>query len=593
MGKRSGSEDGDLKIPDLIKPAIKSVIVVLIAGISLAFNPWGYNLFIIPKLYLLINLTSLLLVLFLVFLIFSGKIYLPPKRVTIMLALFIALLAISTFNSVLPRISFIGKMPRYEGLLTWFFYIVLFYVGYVFIDKDSDRKHIFWAIALATLTISVYGIFQALGFDVVKWRPGLAAGRIRSTLGNPATLGAYLSLVLPFISSQLLQKKTGIKSRFFISVVIISGIAALIMTGSRGAWFGFMIASAFLFFKYYADKRKRLWLVLAVLILSAVFIFTFFKLESKRGTAYGRIILWKQTSKAIIDKPIFGWGAETFQYIFPRYMSKEYEQNVTRKTIIDNAHNLFLHNSVSNGVVSSIALIAFLIMVFQIMYKDADKNKSNGLYLNGVLAGAIGYIISLQFHFSTIAVSSAFWILLGVGLRASRNINNHALFQIKKYYFLIIVGIFSFIFWFFASINTAKAILADMELRSGLAKSVQGEVPETLLRLLQAEKMQPMEEYYALTTGQVLLQVGEKTQSSSLVEAAGEAFKRALELNPLNEYTLLGLADVEYLKWTETGRQEHLTRAKKLYQKILGNDPNFTEVKQKLKRLNFYGLKDL
>ncbi|MCK4268382.1 MAG: O-antigen ligase family protein, partial [Actinomycetia bacterium] len=328
-----------------LKFSTKLTLIILVGGVTLAINPQGYNLFVLPKAYLLLNLSLVAIGAAILHIILGGSFRFPPITVTLAALSFLVVSGLATINSVLPRLSFFGKMPRYEGFLTLVLYTALFFLAANYFDSKEDRKHLYWAIAGITVVVSVYAVFQGFGFDFIKWDLGLASSRARSFTGNAATLGAFMALTLPFIASPLLLVSSvanSEKAKVFVWAILILGVSAAVLTRSRGAWLALLAAGLFILFRRLQGRRKAqtlswkkitLSLVLAVGLLISV-VYSFLYIEFERGTASGRLVLWERTIKGIEAKPVLGWGPETFQYTFPEHTNQQFEDQVTRKTII-------------------------------------------------------------------------------------------------------------------------------------------------------------------------------------------------------------------------------------------------------------------
>lgn len=101
------------------------------------------------------------------------------------------------------------------------------------------------------------------------------------------------------------------------------------------------------------------------------------------------------------------------------------------------------------------------------------------------------------------------------------------------------------------------------------------------MSLIEAETLHPGEAYYPFITGQIMIEIGEEQHSARLLTEAKKAFNRALDINPIDEYTLLGLADVEYDLWKINKTKKNLNKAISLYQRILKKDQFFSEARVK------------
>jgi len=557
----------------------KLLLLALFLGIALAFNPYGFNLFVLPKLYLLLNLVLLLLAITVFSLSQGTYLKLPPFKITMSLTLFFFLAALATFASITPQISLLGKMPRYEGLITWLAYLILFFLVFT-LFKDSDLTALFWLIVSLVLITSVYALFQFLELDFIKWNQNFALRRVWATFGNATTFGAFLVLVLPIIFSYLTAAPQK-RCKWLVLLTFMLGILSLLLTRSRSAWLGFLVGFAWLLFSKEQVKVKKYSLLFMFTLLILAFFMLSIKIEHQRQTASGRIILWQQSVKLITARPVLGWGPETFQFAFPPYISKEYEQKVSRKTIIDNAHNLFLHSAASFGLPATVVLMLAFFFIFK------QLALSQNFFNKGIASGYLSYLVALQFHFSTVAVSPFFWFLAAVGLSLTTpNSPEKKRKRYQKKRFLFIAPAIALVFiWLSTSFFLGRMVIADVHFRQALTASSSGRFNSAYINFLSSQQLQPWEPYYPLTSGQVFLEISRKLKSKLFLAIAKEQFLRAYKLNKYEEYALLGLGDTEYTGWQLFKKRDSLKKALIYYQRLIKHDPNFRQVRIKISRL--------
>ncbi len=162
--------------------------------------------------------------------------------------------------------------------------------------------------------------------------------------------------------------------------IIISTIlaTAVILTGSRGAALGLVVAILFLFFM---SKKSGTYLILTLLIIFLVYLFCLnmmpysllqrFTLNSilSSGGA-GRVPLWHVGLLAFLEKPLTGWGFNTFMIItagaFPEsaYLGVKYQQV---------AHNIFIQILSEMGIFGLIILVLALAGIFRSSFVSSRK----------------------------------------------------------------------------------------------------------------------------------------------------------------------------------------------------------------------------
>jgi len=176
----------------------------------------------------------------------------------------IAFFIIATFISVLFSNNFSLSLRNF-GTKT-LEYLMLFYIVAEFIDSRKRLENVIGVILVSVSMVTVDCILQLfLGFDLLRQWP-LEAGRITGSFQMPGTLAGYfgpvacLSLALSFLR---------LNNRLKISLRVLSAfvLVILIVTFSRGAWFGFFAGLLFLGF---LENKKIPFIVIGFLIVSAL-----------------------------------------------------------------------------------------------------------------------------------------------------------------------------------------------------------------------------------------------------------------------------------------------------------------------------------
>ncbi len=159
---------------------------VLLKDATMAYAPM--------KLQVLLVLSGVLLAALLGVVVLSRE----PLRVPVLLPAlaFLGVCALSTLFSEDRMHSLLGD--RKEGLLSVVAGVLLFYAAARLLDSPLRVRVFLAAGVTAAVLISVFGISQNYGLDMlsgwgVRWYTDF--GRSFSTVGNPLTLAAYLTLM--------------------------------------------------------------------------------------------------------------------------------------------------------------------------------------------------------------------------------------------------------------------------------------------------------------------------------------------------------------------------------------------------------------
>ncbi|RPI02748.1 MAG: O-antigen ligase domain-containing protein, partial [Calditrichaeota bacterium] len=157
----------------------------------------------------------------------------------------------------------------------------VFILYFILINHIRDKKDVRLVVWVLIGSLAFEGIISSLqaitggrlGLDFLGEAPPDLDGdsslwRVMGTLGHPNKLATFMEslLLLPF-GLFLVEKSR--RNRLICLIVFIMGCIILILTGTRGAWIGFMLA--FLLFMFFVIKSRhfslRSFLLPAALVL--------------------------------------------------------------------------------------------------------------------------------------------------------------------------------------------------------------------------------------------------------------------------------------------------------------------------------------
>jgi O-antigen ligase len=345
---------------------------------------------------------------------------------------FLGWAGITTVTSIDWQTSFFGKYQRYEGFLTFVLYAAIYFLALQFADRISRVFVLAKALVLSSSLIAFYGILQSFGLDAER----LMGGRAVATFGNPDALGGLLVVALPIALALALAEKD-VRWRIAYWIGFVLNGAALAFTLTRGSWIGGVVAlvcMAVIALRQKVSLRRADWTPVAgAAVIGAAFAAqSAFVAESATGVgalaaeriapnAYSvaaRIDIWKAALSAIAARPILGFGADTFRFVFPQYKPLAYLKDVGYNNIADNAHNYLLQIGVSMGVVG----VALLFGIFGWAAARSAKtvfepsSDTRRMIVGGFWAAAAGSLAHLMFAPSVAGSTFLLWICLAVVL---------------------------------------------------------------------------------------------------------------------------------------------------------------------------------
>lgn len=391
--------------------------------------------------------------------------------------LFLISQIIATIFSLDQRISWWGYYSRFNGgLLSLITYILLYYAFITNLGKKEVIRSLFISLA-SGLLVALWGLPSHFGydptclmfrgtFDVSCWTDAFKPTvRIFSTLGQPAWLAAYLSVLLPitmafYIKLQNTNEELTQKTKLFSVGLILLAIlfyADLIFTNTRAGFLGFWAANGFFWAVLYLTKalskqlllRSFLIFNISFVVISFFFGTTFAQLDkftmpgimssfnseeqqqeltpttpavgNLGGTDSGqiRLLVWEGAIAAWKANPLFGTGVETFAFAYYKHRPQEHNLTSEWDYLYNKAHNEYLNYLTTTGIVglgSYLAIILFFLVLGLIMLKEQiktnKKSKDKELILNtSFIASFIAILITNFFGFSVVIINLYFFLL--------------------------------------------------------------------------------------------------------------------------------------------------------------------------------------
>ena len=448
--------------------ALETIYLLIIFLVPLWFSYLfpTYNMFELSKSAVFRGLTCLLLIFsvfrFIIYFYFSPNegnyaVVFKNLKVAFKKYFFFAILlllglSVSLFFSLDWQQSFFGSYERQQGLISFLFYFI--FAALMFANLFFDRyladpyfgfsslllAKIRRIIIVATLSgslVAIYGILQIMNIDFLTWpEPPYLTGRTLSTLGQPNFLASFLLLVIP-LAFYLAYVSRRFLLRFFFSLLALIQIICLFFTSSRGGLLAFLAVIAlfglYLFFHSQLNKKIKLVVILGVIVLGVSGLFTLEMINPgrlseafnlKKGSLAARVYFFQAAADAAIAKPFFGYGLENSEEVFIRYYERDWGIYGDVSSNTDRAHNIVLDILLWTGAIGLALFTLWYYSILKLAWQQIKLNKDKSLAI-ALMAGIIGYLISLLFSFMIVAGEVYFWLffaLLAV-MGASEEIN--------------------------------------------------------------------------------------------------------------------------------------------------------------------------
>jgi O-antigen ligase len=294
------------------------------------------------------------------------------------------------------------------------------------------------------ITVLLFGgVFNA-GFGLFNYFTGGAAGFFEPAFGdfNTAVTGTfinknhfagYLELTLPFVFfwfCRAAQEGTGglgfrlsDEKHLLQLVLLVTMLAALLLSGSRGGVLAFLLASGMVFFAKGWEGVKH-WVV-AMLLVAAVLVFVLsFTREQFLWLYFGhaltfatRLEVWLSSIDLFFQAPILGWGAGGFEDAFGTV-----KPDSLGPWLYDHAHNDYVEYLVTDGLLGAgllfTGLSVFMLLAIQDLRSPHWKERCWLLIYIAPLA--LLFHGSVDFNFQIPANLWTFFFAMGLALGMGR-----------------------------------------------------------------------------------------------------------------------------------------------------------------------------
>ncbi len=587
---------------------IIGILFLMILTIALSFDARTTS-FDLVKVTAMRVLTLIIIGVWLIKLTFAKKIQFIRTPLDLPILVFLIINIAATMTGVHPYMSLVGEYKRYDGLLSTFNYILIYYIAVNFLKEHKYLKRTIVVITITGVLSALVGILQSYGIDLTKWESGVI-----STFGNPNFIGGYLAMVFfaPLtlfflIPKNVANSKERRKKIIFMGVCLLSLLLiykCFSILSHRGGALGLgggIILFGFLLRRQFLKIKLRLAVVFVVIGMATAIFFltgqsgliqkfaTTVKIEKKEGkaiptleftsTAETRVYIWQTGLEIIKRHPFLGVGPDALRFVSTQHEKLEFIRTEGgRNCLIDKAHNEIIDIATTRGLLGLGAYLWMIVSLFIFVYRLFPLIKEeNKILLSGILAAIVSYLVQNQVGFGIIATSSLFWLLLGMVIPAGRP--NHQ--QTKPVSLPVIprlaISLSLMILIYYGVLFSIRPYIADVYYKNGLAMKSQGNIDQAMASFEKALEYNPGEEFYY---GEVLDAYNIKfnqTQDIVWLDRLIVKGEEAVKCNPLHPYYYNLLSSSYGEKYVRTGNNAWADKSIEASKKALVYKPLFAD----------------
>jgi O-antigen ligase/Flp pilus assembly protein TadD len=327
---------------------------------------------------------------------------------------FLATNTMATILSVDKTLALYGTHVRMLGLGTTADYVML-YLGIVLLVRQRREVIVILASGLAaSVVVLCYEGVQLLGLDPLRWSTTFG-GRPFSTLGQPTSLGQYLTIVLSgCLAFALLVEALPrwIRAALLLyCALLLAGIGA---TGTRSAILGLAAGTLTVIGLTWGQRSTRRGRALAasatLLMMGALTALLLFspigsritaELDNPLGEDTGedtafviepttdpRLALYAIALEAVRARPLLGYGPDNFVAAVPAFRTDN-EPYAIRQSLATSAHSWLTQVATSSGLLGLIAFLAIPLTAMALTVRAAVRSLATvGAALMAAFLGA-------------------------------------------------------------------------------------------------------------------------------------------------------------------------------------------------------------
>lgn len=317
------------------------------------------------------------------------------------------------------------------------FFINFFMYLPMFDSKDIDyvKKTIeipLYVIICTSFIINIIGIsFAIFGKEIVLFGTQFGAiyGKRLVTVRETANETAWFAIFSiiasiyfliknnKFVKYSILKTVVDKKTNIFLIINIIIQLTTYILSGNRSSIFGVSCGLLVVLYAYsvYKDdiKLKKMIIALSIIALIVAISYLFIRIYNGKGSdsvrfdmyAYGIYLL--PLTNILFGSSLVNLRHDldvNFEIIWNKYPFKTDKKYLKQLTFDGNAHNVFIQQLNTNGIVGVVILVSFLIYVIKNLIcsvKNMSNNKNNFLIkalciffvIFGIVVGNISWSI--------------------------------------------------------------------------------------------------------------------------------------------------------------------------------------------------------
>lgn len=308
----------------------------------------------------------------------------------------------------------VNQLTSLEEVARLLMYLSLGLCAYLWVQQfdtaEARKNALDWSVR------SIVGI--GLIIVTLGWLMQSGGQSLAGTFYRTNDLAGYLLLITPLALGGLFNaSQKHWKAYYGLSTLVL--VVSLISTNSRTSWLAMLVSLGFLLYLYRQQFLRKETLavgaVIAILVLGALIVngesignrlstLTQLSILQENATAW-RLHLLQNAWNMFLDRPVLGYGPNTYGIVLPQYMQSAGFYSV-------NPHNYYLQTLAETGLLGGAALLIWLGNL------GRGVRQSLNPYTYALACGLLASLIHIGFDidWSVSAIPLLFFTMAGLAL---------------------------------------------------------------------------------------------------------------------------------------------------------------------------------
>jgi len=594
---------------NILDKVIKYSLYSLVFLLPLFFLPLTSFPFLLNKQMLLSVFVFLLLILWIIKIIGSGKLNFQWNKITGSVFLLISILGISTFFSGARIQSFWGMSFEPDTFFSFILYGLVFLLFANLINKDQI-KSVLISLLASSGVLSILFLIQSLWRPVFPWSFAQNVGF--NPVGTVQTLAIFLAgafvilLSLLDANKKLIGTNKKINIKFLLTIIIgILLFVSIFIINYWVAWIGISIAMALIIWirlKVIKENEITSAKIILPLILLA-FSLTFIFIRIPTGNIVNLPSEVNLTNRASFDiakgtlgegakNLMFGSGPATFAYDYDLHRSQGPNLTAFWQVRFEQGTSAFLTFLATTG---TLGILAFLLMIFFFLQQGLKFIKRKELSQVGIslFIGTAYFFISWFFYSVNFTLMFTAFLMFGLFTVYNKTQEKSFVFtqSPQKAFFIMLMGVILIVGSVFALYSLSQKYQSALAFDQGLEliNAEETKLDEGIIKLNKAVNLDKKDTYFRNLSQAFLLKVNQVLNNQELPEEdKKELFQllvsnienfanNAVLLNPKNSQNWLQLSRV-YENFMALGVEGAESLVISSYQKVEQLSPQNPEI---------------